>query len=299
MDCKPPTSYISHLASPIARLTRGRSQCRVFGAVIRHRIRTRRPLPPKALFHYSVTSTYNALLETDYNFHKSNSTYFADLDISRSHLAMHLLSPGVKVLENNKRTKVVCDKDGKPVGGTFGLGLGAVFCSFKKEIAPYQGYELWTRVLSWDRKWFYMVSHFVVKGKVRPTSWDGGSSWGQSGRLRTAEVDEADLQKYVIATAVSKYVFKMGRFTVHPTYLMEQSGLLPERPGEGWRGDETDAATPDELGDIDKAGEWDWRHVEHERRAGMEFTKHFAALDGAHGLFDGGSDGALGRFSPG
>ncbi len=49
----------------------------------------------------------------------------------------------------------------------------------------------------------------------------------------------------------------------------------------------------------ESAEEWDWRRVELERRKGMQFAQHFAALDGMHALFDGGAKGALGRFSPG
>ena len=33
--------------------------------------------------------------ETDYNFHKSNSTYFSDLDVARTALVTRLYSPGV------------------------------------------------------------------------------------------------------------------------------------------------------------------------------------------------------------
>jgi len=274
--------------------------------MIRHRLRMRKPLPPRALFHYTISSTRTSLLETDYNFHKSNSTYFSDLDASRSHLVMHLLGPGIKRAEDNATTQLVRDREGRVVQGRFGVGLGSVFCSFRKEIAPLQAYEIWSRILCWDRKWLYIVSHFVVQGRVRPAAWDGGSYWGQSGGLRKAGVstkeedEEAELQKHVIATAVSKYVFKLGRFTVHPALVIGASGLLPDRPGEGWRGGESGIGTPDELGDVDLLeNQWDWKRVESERRRGMAMVDHLAALEGVHGVFDGGSDGALGRFSPG
>lgn len=267
---------------------------RVFGAVIRHvAIRPKR-LTPRSLFHYSITKSHTNLLETDYNFHKSNSTYFADLDVSRSHLVMHLMRPGIKAISENAKTKLVHDKQGNLIKGGFGMGLGAVFCSFKKELGSYQGFEMWTRVLAWDRKWLYLVTHFVIKGKVKPTQWDDKSY----GKLRPKD-QEADFQKYVIATAVSKYVFKLGRFTVHPAIVLDASGLLPPRPGAGWRGGEAEVGMPDELGEITAESEWDWKKVESERRKGMEFAEHFAALDSTNGLFEGGEDGALGRFSPG
>ncbi|OAA65897.1 hypothetical protein SPI_02684 [Niveomyces insectorum RCEF 264] len=305
---------------------------RIFGAMIRQTVWKRKPLPPQALFHYAITSTRASLLETDYNFHKSNSTYFSDLDASRTHLVTHLFAPGVAVVSRNAQTRLVCHpsadgggggnggngEGGVPVKGSFGIGLGAVFCSFRKEIAPYQGYELWSRVLAWDRKWLYVLTHVVVKGKVRPPSWDGQQPTGQAGganakgRHGTAQID-ADLQPYVIATAVSKYVFKLGRFTVHPTYMFEASDLLPARPGEGWRGGGPEAvgnpADVDTLVDDDNNDKndgdnaapaaWTWKDIERERQRGMAWAAHLAALDGTSALFDGAKDGALGRFSPG
>lgn len=296
----------SQLTSPVSI-----SQTRIFHAFLYHFIRPRGPLPPRALFHYSITTSRTSPLETDYNFHKSNSTYFTDLDVSRSHLVTHLLGPGMPRLSANARTRLVPDPaspTGEPVKGSFGIGLGAVFCSFRREIAAAQPYDMWSRVLAWDRKWLYIVTHFVVRGKARPTSWDGRSG----GRLRPAkaggsgsgssgapeEQEGEDFSKYVIATAVSKYVFKLGRLTVHPAILLHENGLLPERPGAGWRGGDAGVGTLDDLGDVgvDRDGEWDWRRIEFERRRGMELAAHFAALDGTNNLFDGGEDGALGHF---
>ncbi|EFX02136.1 hypothetical protein CMQ_2185 [Grosmannia clavigera kw1407] len=280
---------------------------RVFSTMIRHVVLPRKPLPRRSLFHYSITSSYTSLLETDYNLHKSNSTYFSDLDTSRSHLVMYLLGPGVAALGDNAKTKMVRlpTDETKAVPGNFGVGLGAVFCSFRKEIASYQGYEMWSRILSWDRKWLFVLTHFVVKGKVRPAVWDqvgpapASAAW--------TDADEEKLQKHVIATAISKYVFKLGRFTVHPSYLIEGSDLLPARPGEGWRGGGPDAIG--DLADLDSTtyvppagnedADWDWRRVEHERRRGMEYAQHMMALDSAADFFDGGRLGALGKFSPG
>ncbi|KAK0619206.1 hypothetical protein B0T14DRAFT_429376 [Immersiella caudata] len=273
---------------------------RVFHSWIYHIVKPNKKLPQRALFHYAISSSRTSFLETDYNMHKSNSTYFADIDVSRSHLVTHILGSSVPKLNENAKYKLVLDKEGKVVKGGFGIGLGAVFCSFRKEIAPLQGYEMWTRVLSWDRKWLYIITHFVPKGKVRPTAWDGIKAGPTRSKVvRDADgqmVDEQDWSKYVFATAVSKYVFKVGRFTVHPAIAIEAAGLLPERPGEGWRGGESGTGTPEDLGEIDDSGEWDWRRVEHERRKGLELAQHFAALDGTNALFDGGEDGAVGNF---
>jgi len=100
---------------------------------------------------------------------------------------------------------------------------------------------------------------------------------------------------------VSKYVFKLGRITVHPAVVLEESGLLPPRPDGGWTSG--DAQLGDESADVadvdlSKDGEWDWRRVEAQRRKGMELASQFQGLDESHALFTGGSGGALGTFGP-
>ncbi|KAK0755045.1 hypothetical protein B0T18DRAFT_315201 [Schizothecium vesticola] len=268
---------------------------RILSSFTYHYARPRPPLPPRALFHYAITTSYTTPLETDYNLHKSNSTYFADVDVSRSHLVTHLLGAAVPRLPG-----LVRDRAGNPVPGSVGIGLGAVFCSFRRELAPLRRYEMWSRVLSWDRKWMYIVTHFVPAGLVRPTGWDGRSGGATRERVVRAEdgreVAEEEMSKYVCATAVSKYVFKLGRFTVHPAIVFEAAGVLPERPGEGWRGGEDETGGGEELGEVDEREQWDWKRVERERRRGLVLAKHFHALDQTNSLFDGGEDGAMGRF---
>lgn len=235
----------------------------------------------------------------DYNLHKSNSTYFTDLDVSRTHLVSFLCRPGLRKLTRNLETKLVLDPaTGQPVRGSMGIMLGAVNCSFKREIGIYRGYELWSRLLSWDRKWMYIVTHFVPKGAARPTEWLDR----RSGEVKKATANGAtpSWESKIHATAVSKYVFKLGRLTVHPAVILSESGVLPARPG-GWTsganqlGDES--ANVDAI-DLAEEGDWDWRRVEAQRRKGMELADHLQALDGLHGLFDGGINGALGKYGP-
>jgi hypothetical protein len=217
-----------------------------------------------------------------------------------------LLARGIKDLSDNERTKLISDTRDptKAAKGGVIVVLGATHVSFKREIKPYQSYEIWTRVLSWDRKWFYMVSYFVEKGAVKPRSWDATSF----GPTRTSKSKPEDWEKKVYATAVSKYVFKIGRLTVHPAIVIGASGLLPERPG-GWVDTNSGRESPFELvadnteaADAkyeDKDTEWDWHRTEAERLKGLVYAKHFAAPDELASQFDGGEEGALGRWSLG
>lgn len=215
----------------------------------------------------------------DYNLQKSNSTYFTDLDIARTHLVIVLCRPALRRLARNRREGLVLDPaSGKPAHGSLSICLGAVACSFRREIPVYRGYQCWSSVLAWNRKWLYIVTHFVPKGAqgIVPDAAAGGARAGWEAK--------------VYATAVSKYVFKVGRLSVHPALVLSESGLLPPRPG-GW------TSGADQLGDEvapvgvpDEGGDWDWR------RKGMELAAQFQALDDMHELFDGGAHGVLGNF---
>ncbi|KAI0537180.1 capsule polysaccharide biosynthesis protein [Xylaria digitata] len=262
---------------------------RIFNGMISHLIvRPNHTYTPDKLFQPVKTETHVTLLEVDYNIHKSNSTYFADLDVSRTHLVGHLFAQGCRALNNNASTKLVPDPSdpSRPAKGAFNIILGGVQCSFKKELKPYQRYEMWSRILSWDRKWMYIVTHYMEKGSVKPST------------------KPEDWEKKIHASAISKYVFKVGRLTVHPAVLIGASGLLPERPG-GWvkegaadksaNGSANGHAEPDAAEPL----AWDWKRTEEERRKGLEYAVHLASLDGLLNQFEPGEDGPLGRFGPG
>ena len=85
----------------------------------------------------------------------------------------------------------------------------------------------------------YIVTHDVPKGLGRPSEWLD-PRFGRQNRSAGGDVAK-DWEKKIHATAVSKYVFKLGRLTVHPAVILDASGLLPERPG-GWAVDDTTPA---------------------------------------------------------
>lgn len=150
------------------------------------------------------------LLEIDYNLHKSNSTYFTDLDVSRSALVSRLYSPGVGIIskELDQEFLAAAQKAGKgvPKRKPIIIVLGSVYCSFKREIKPFELYEMHSKVIGWDRKWMYILTSFM-----RPASKPGGP-------------------KALLATALSKYVVKKGRLTIQPERILRSAGYLPPRP---------------------------------------------------------------------
>lgn len=156
-------------------------------------------------FESTVFSTHTNLFEMDYNVHKSNSTYLSDLDLSRTSIVARLILPGLQILG---RELSASGNENRKTGRT-AIVLGAVYCDFQKEILPYTRYHVKSRLLAWDTKWFYIISHFI-KG--------GGSKKG------------ANAKPVVLAIALSKYVGKKGRWTIPPEDILRVGGFVPQKP---------------------------------------------------------------------
>lgn len=294
------------------------SQYRVLKGIFQHLTFSKRYIPPDigpaSLFLPVINPSHAPPWECDYNLHKSNSTYFSDLDVTRAHLVCCLLQPGIDALKNNKRTSLVVDSSGKKARGRWAIILGGTTCSFRREIAIYEGYEMWSRMLCWDKKWIYIVTHFVRQGKVKPNGYIlGDGSWfgGRNARfVRRGNGDGQLDEENIMATALSRYVVKLGRLTIHPEVLLETSGLLPEKPG-GWYsmaspsdkstpGGEEDTTNDEELNKHDSNAEdensWDWKRTMAKNKKGLQYAEGFAGLDGLTAEFSGNRTPALARF---
>ncbi|KAJ9233980.1 hypothetical protein DTO207G8_9012 [Paecilomyces variotii] len=177
---------------------------------------------PAQLFQPLIISSGGSLMEMDYNLHKSNSTYFADLDVARCHLMCTLFNRGVDYARNTKSLDFLGSSD-----GMVGLALGAVSCTFRREVKPCQRYEIWSRVLTWDQKWMYIVTHFVRKDAIKPRSFTllPGQVRRRQGKLK----DLAKKEDAIFASSLSKCVWKKGRRTIPPELMLQASGLLPPR----------------------------------------------------------------------
>ncbi|KAI9927086.1 hypothetical protein ASPWEDRAFT_177546 [Aspergillus wentii DTO 134E9] len=145
------------------------------------------------------------IMEIDFNMHKSNSTYFSDLDVSRTALISSVVVKGAALLEKR------LEAQGKK--GFLGFILGSVYTNFKREIPAYAKYEVKSHIASYDQKWIYIVTYFLKPG--------------MKGVKNGEKVDEEKLKKGLYAVAISKYVLKKGRYTVPPTEAFEAAGYAP------------------------------------------------------------------------
>lgn len=241
------------------------------------------PLPSDALFRPLITTTRNWPGECDYNIHKSNSTYFADMDIARAHLVSCLLKNWLRGTSrpSNPSTPV---PDNLKLNGSkrVSIALGAVSCHFRKEIPPFTKYEIWTRVLCWDKKWIYIVCHFVKCGAVTLGQTSLRHTDGNASTAATSARTQIDPPSSTIyATGITRYVFKEGRITVPPELSLSTCGLLA--PGQ----------VLSETNMIDLQ----WYRIEEEKERGLKYMEAFTILDEVHENFnDCTGKKALGHF---
>lgn len=160
------------------------------------------------------------------------------------------------------------------------FNLGGTSCIFKKSIAPFARYEISSRVLCWDQKWIYVVSHFTKPGSHKATH-----SILTSSESATAKIEHIENKEdRIYATAITKYVFKQGRITIAPETILQECGLLPSRPmTEGLNG------LLNGMGSIDKDSNkhLTWIQVQQECDKHLPLAQNFGSLDQLHGTFVG------------
>ncbi|OJJ42488.1 hypothetical protein ASPZODRAFT_105211 [Penicilliopsis zonata CBS 506.65] len=216
---------------------------------------------PSTIFRPLRTCSYCSLNEIDFNLHKSNSTFYADLDISRIELLVVLFKDAITPLAPRANLAPENAYSRRNRRRPLLFLLGGVACIFKREIKPYQRYEVVSRVLTWDEKWVYIVSYFVKPGGRQP-----------------AEITEDS----ILASALSKYVFKQGRQTRDPAGVLRELGLAGDPDAAA--GDRLPLPCQDLLDQgAGAAAAWTWAHVEAERQRGLAIAQHMAGLDGLMG----------------
>ena len=97
------------------------------------------------VFKHNVLSTYCSFFEIDGYLHKSNSTYFEELDIARTDLMTKVFQ---KLFLTSRKWPYI------PVA--------EVSTCFFKDIRPLQPYQVISNIFCWDKKWIYVLSKFTV-----------------------------------------------------------------------------------------------------------------------------------------
>lgn len=143
------------------------------------------PPPPKQTpFQICIRKTYCSPLECDlFGLHKTNSSYFVELDLARTETVL-------RAFHGYFKTK-------KPF-----VPLAEITCHFLKEIKPLQKYQVISRVIAVGEKWCYVLSFFVTDDK-------NGISLQLNG-----------VNYRVCAISIGKLVFKDGKKTVNVNQIL-------------------------------------------------------------------------------
>jgi acyl-CoA thioesterase FadM len=108
--------------------------------------------------------------DLDLNFHMNNGRYLTLMDLGRVQLMLRL-GFGGKILRSGWM----------PV-------IGSVHMRYRRSLAPFRAFELRTRILAWDEKWFYLEQRFFDREDLLATGLVKGLFRRKGGTVPTAEL---------------------------------------------------------------------------------------------------------------
>ena len=111
--------------------------------------------------------------DLDLNFHMNNGRYLTLMDIGRADLLLRL---GIVRAMYRLRWRGV---------------VASVTVRFRRPLDPFQRYELRTRLLCWDERWFFMEHRFTRRGELMAYGLVKIQFSGREGRLHPQQVIDA------------------------------------------------------------------------------------------------------------
>ena len=108
--------------------------------------------------------------DLDLNLHMNNGRYLTLMDLGRTFLMAQV---GILWQLPKRRWFPV---------------VGAVDIQYYRSLDPFQKFELVTRVLTWDEKWFYVEQRFERKGNVLAKAYVRALFLGPGGKVLPEEV---------------------------------------------------------------------------------------------------------------
>jgi acyl-CoA thioesterase FadM len=127
-------------------------------------------LPRKGLLEESRVPFRVLPTDCDINFHMNNGRYLSLMDLGRVHLMAQLRLLGV-----------IVRKKWKPV-------LAAADINFIRQLAPFQKFDLVTRIVTWDDKYAYMEQRFESDGVLCAHAYVKGLFLDARGRVANSTV---------------------------------------------------------------------------------------------------------------
>ena len=130
------------------------------------------PLPGIGTFESDILNLRVWPSDIDFNLHLNNARYLSVMDYAR----VHLLARG-GVLKPILRERWV------PV-------VGAVWITYRRSLPLWARYQLATRLVGWDNRWFYMEQVFTGDEGLAAVGWVKGVLRGKSGSVKPQDLME-------------------------------------------------------------------------------------------------------------
>jgi acyl-CoA thioesterase FadM len=127
-------------------------------------------LPRKGLLEASRVAFRVLPTDCDINFHMNNGRYLTFMDLGRVHLATQT---GLMPVIIRKRWRAA---------------LAAAEINFIRSLAPFQRFDLVTRIVTWDEKYCYMEQKFESGGAVCAHAYVKGLFLDAKGRVASSTV---------------------------------------------------------------------------------------------------------------
>jgi acyl-CoA thioesterase FadM len=127
-------------------------------------------LPRKGLLEESRVAFRVLPNDCDVNLHMNNGRYLSFMDLGRVHLVAQV---GLMPVIARKRWRAA---------------LGAAEINFIHALAPFQKFELVTRIVTWDEKYCYMEQKFESAGVLCAHAFVKGLFLDANGRVSNAAV---------------------------------------------------------------------------------------------------------------
>jgi len=130
-------------------------------------LRFRTPLEPLGIsvLHFRVWPN-----DLDVNIHMNNGRFLSIMDLGRFDLSFRT-GLGRAMLKHRW----------KPL-------VGALSMRYRRGLDPFERYELHTRLLGWDAKWFYLEQRFLKGGELAAEGLVKALFRGSHGNVSTSEV---------------------------------------------------------------------------------------------------------------
>jgi len=158
-----------------------------------------------------------------------------------------------------------------------------------------------SRIIAWDEKWVYIISHFIKKGAFNPTHFSD-----QPGKTRYADVhavvdvecqqDDVSFEESrsaVLAIAMARLVFKTGHTTVPPAQFLQDCGLIPALRDDF---ESASSSNSDDKGAANHEHAAIVTAIEERRRRGLAVAQNINSLDDGICFFGIHEDNVYSKF---